>query len=329
MAEENKKNYGLSLIRLLSVLLIFICHVFQKKDDLIAFYLNIGVQIFLIMSGYLNSKSSIISVKRYYCKRFNRILIPYYLWLIVTILVNISQGIHVDKWRILSSLFCLQWVLRSVQSCGHLWYITCILICYLLTPILYKISNSEHGIKKALFSKIGIMTIIILLILGHVSGVLHGYLVMIELYCFGYFWGGAFGLSNYLQSSRKMYLLSVGGTLIFVLMFLFENKGVITYPFWLFTYVKGIIAFLWFQVFYKIRNLPYRLQKVLDITDRYSFHFYLTHHMFVLGGLSTPIILHFKVFAVPFSLLCSGLSAFALEKISGLIEQKIHKGEDL
>ena len=48
-----KKDAAISLIRLLSLLAIIICHILQGLNLEAAFWLNIGVQVFLFMSGYL------------------------------------------------------------------------------------------------------------------------------------------------------------------------------------------------------------------------------------------------------------------------------------
>lgn len=41
------KNYAISLIRLISMLFIIICHVLQNIGHELAWWFNVGVQIFL------------------------------------------------------------------------------------------------------------------------------------------------------------------------------------------------------------------------------------------------------------------------------------------
>ena len=49
------ESYSISTIRAISVLMIFFCHILQGIDSIMAWWLNVGVQIFLFMSGFLIS----------------------------------------------------------------------------------------------------------------------------------------------------------------------------------------------------------------------------------------------------------------------------------
>ena len=46
------RDYKISVIRILAMLSIVVCHIFQAQNNQIAFWLNVGVQVFLFMSGY-------------------------------------------------------------------------------------------------------------------------------------------------------------------------------------------------------------------------------------------------------------------------------------
>lgn len=48
-----EKNINISVIRLISLLMIITCHIFQGLDNELAFWFNLGVQIFFFISGYL------------------------------------------------------------------------------------------------------------------------------------------------------------------------------------------------------------------------------------------------------------------------------------
>ena len=45
--------YNISLLRLIATLSILICHIFQFYNNFLAWWLNVGVVVFLIISGYL------------------------------------------------------------------------------------------------------------------------------------------------------------------------------------------------------------------------------------------------------------------------------------
>ena len=51
--KENYYNGGISLIRFISTIMIVSCHFLQYFNLELAWWLNVGVQIFFIMSGFL------------------------------------------------------------------------------------------------------------------------------------------------------------------------------------------------------------------------------------------------------------------------------------
>jgi peptidoglycan/LPS O-acetylase OafA/YrhL len=72
------RNSVISLIRLLSMLMIISCHIMQYYDLELAWWFNVGVQIFLCISGFLYGQKNIDNVTDFYNKRLKKILIPYY-----------------------------------------------------------------------------------------------------------------------------------------------------------------------------------------------------------------------------------------------------------
>lgn len=61
------------------MLMIISCHIMQYYDLELAWWFNVGVQIFLCISGFLYGQKSIDNVTDFYNKRLKKILIPYYL----------------------------------------------------------------------------------------------------------------------------------------------------------------------------------------------------------------------------------------------------------
>ena len=62
--------------------MIIICHIMQYYDFVLAWWFNIGVQIFLCISGFLYGRKAIENIARFYNQRIKKILVPYYLTLI-------------------------------------------------------------------------------------------------------------------------------------------------------------------------------------------------------------------------------------------------------
>lgn len=147
MMKSTNRDIGISISRLFAICLILMCHVFQAVDNPICYFLNIGVQMFLFMSGYLYGTKSIQDVYEWYKKRAHRILIPYYIMLFIIVLVNCIQRVPPTPLELVSSLLCMQWYGYSVPNAGHLWYISCILFCYLITPIIQAVTEKIMGKK--------------------------------------------------------------------------------------------------------------------------------------------------------------------------------------
>lgn len=67
---NNNQSKAISLIRAISALMIIWCHIFQGLDNELAWWFNVGVQIFLFMSGFLMAKDYINSPLTFLKKDF-------------------------------------------------------------------------------------------------------------------------------------------------------------------------------------------------------------------------------------------------------------------
>lgn len=135
---NNNQSNAIKLIRAISALMIVWCHIFQGLNNELAWWFNVGVQIFLFMSGFLMAKDYIDSPIIFLKKRLTKILIPYYILLLITLIVYSILGIKINLNSILTYVFCLQGITYAniIPGLEHLWFISIIVVCYLLTLIL-------------------------------------------------------------------------------------------------------------------------------------------------------------------------------------------------
>lgn len=105
---------------------------------------GVGVDVFLFLSGlgmynsYTKNKENHVSVFSWWLKRYVRIVVPLVI-LIVPILLwnprgremNIGMLLEISGW---GALF----------NCSPLWFVTCILFLYLLTPFLHILFTSRY-----------------------------------------------------------------------------------------------------------------------------------------------------------------------------------------
>ena len=85
MTLTQQESAAISHIRVLAMLSIILCHFLQALNNNYAWLFNIGVQIFLVMSGYLYGNKEIESWSKWYKKRFLRIYVPFILFFIAVL----------------------------------------------------------------------------------------------------------------------------------------------------------------------------------------------------------------------------------------------------
>ena len=147
------------------MLMIILCHFLQYYANELAWWFNVGVQIFFVLSGFLYGNKEIESPVSFVKKQFKKILIPYYVFLVPVIaLYFVFASEHIAVFSVVKSLFCA----GIIDGIGHLWFIGYILFCYLLTPFLYQIkkyTESYSLLKRT-------VTCIVLLVLVQIIGFL-------------------------------------------------------------------------------------------------------------------------------------------------------------
>ena len=198
----SQQSFSISIIRSMSVLLIIISHILQGYNNLMAFWFNIGVQIFLVMSGFLYGAKDISNYGEWYTKRFKRILKPYYTYLIIIIPVFlVFNKNNISSVQIIYYFLNLQGVSGSIAGLGHLWYVTLIAICYLITPIIFKYNISRKENSKLKFYLLMVFQFIILQLISLKIG--SNLVPWVATYMFGFYLAGR---NNYKTSKRIKYL---------------------------------------------------------------------------------------------------------------------------
>ena len=286
------RDYSISLIRFFSLILIITCHMMQYFDMELAWWFNVGVQIFLCISGYLYARRDIGDVIQFYSRRLQKILIPYYI-------VFLSYGLL--QFFAAKDVFSIKLFLKGLlvnarlYGAGHLWFVSTILLCYLLTPLLelYRKRYVHNTKTLLLFMAISacVTCIYFELFVSYYNA------AWILCYVIGYL----LGTNKKGGWISEKILLAFFGSLAII------GNGIQIYfsyiassSFW--NYEKfcnynhvylGVFIFLLNQnVCARIRL--HRLEKFLSITDKYGYEMYLTHQLIILGPFSlmaiTPLL---------------------------------------
>lgn len=293
------------------------CHICQFYDLVAAWWLNVGVQVFLVISGYIfGLRPTPGAPVEWFAKRFRRIYVPYLLTLVLLIMMNlVFDGAVLGRHELLAAL-CLR--SGSVPNGTHLWYVSVILLCYLVTPVLGWVERKSSP-----------WLLLPLAIAASVVGWLlvpSGWWVCVYVLGFAM---GRFVLRGVGDSTvmRRCALLSGGALCLSLVPCALQP----VFGHWVDSagYIGGHVSGGVF-VFCLVRLLaggtafepPAWLATTLRLSDEYSYEVYLVHQIVILGAFSVfaamPLVPGVAVVVV-----WSVVAAFVVHGVSGLILKRI------
>ena len=277
---KNERNNTISLLRMLATLFIIICHVFQYYNMEAAWWFNVGVQMFLCISGFLYGNKRITSSVDFVWSNIKKILIPYYCYLAVVIPVYYIFHRELLNRGIITSVLLTSGTIHGIE---HLWFICYILLCYIMTPYLQALADKMKTLKWYAF----LGAFLVLAVLEHYLFVyFNSYFAVTAIFCylFGYF--ASVFMHNYKYSIVKgsmcllaLVTIAMNGVKIYNLYVspvAFPGYDIIatyTHPF------LGIALVLVPAITFK--NL--KRNRLLELSDKYSFYIYIVHQIYILG----------------------------------------------
>ena len=272
------------MIRMIAMLLIITCHFMQAMDIELAWWFNVGVQIFLCISGWLYGSRRIAEVTSFYHRRFIKILVPYYIVYVTFGLATfLFAKTSFDVLSFIRGLF----LNATIQGAGHLWFVPTILMCYVLIPGLqsYRERYVTSDRKWWIFTIVstGIMTVFF--------GAFDRFFNPAWISCFtlGYAIGSAEGKGyKACKTFAKMLgIYAVIGNTIQVYCSYIGNVHFIGYSFFCsYNHVAlGIAVFLLMKKWFSNLNME-GLDRLLCISDKFSYEVYLVHALIILGPFS-------------------------------------------
>lgn len=326
------RDYKISIIRILAMLSIVACHICQSQDMPIAFWLNVGVQVFLFMSGYLYGQKIINNKKIWLKKQFKKILIPYYIYVFCILIVYFLLAREVLTWKnVLSLVLNLQLLIAMPKGLGHLWFIPVILISYLITPLLQKIVKSNTYTKKKKMILLSI-TCIVLECFFLQSRINTG-ICNIICYILGYLI--AYGKSKEKNKNEIIEYIIIILALISNLIKVFytnPNDNIVINSILNILILNSHILLgtalfiILYRVLKNINNiLDETKKKYIDIIDKYCYYIYITHHVFILGPLSLINVTSIFPVNLLIIILSIIISSYLLNKMAVLILKKENK----
>lgn len=315
-----KKDISIQVIRVIAMLSIIICHIFQETSNkyliMSAQFFNIGVYIFLIVSGFLYSNKK-IEIKKFFVGRFYKIILPMYIFMIPVFIIQIiNNQFQINKFLIY--LFNLQGIFGGVTGASHLWFLTAIFICYLMLPVFQIVKKNKKMIN-----------IFNILLLGITIGVCYlNRVVGMQFVCLCTFSVGYFYFEKLYNKNINMIL--VGLILIIDMIFRIISKyffdGMIIYDL-IIVGISQVIASICIMLLIKLftKNKT-KSSFFINILDKYSFYLYITHYFFIKGNVSIMNVTSNFIINVIVMLILSSLYAIILYYVSNYVQQKIWYG---
>ena len=323
--DKKLESYCISFIRVFAMVLIFLCHLVQESNNGVivqtAQIFNVGVFIFLFISGYLYGQKNIENIKKWYMRRGIRILIPLYIFIILLCLITTlfcDKEIEIKK--IFIYMLNLQGFLGGIHGAEHLWFLSILMVCYLVTPILNRYKKKLMQNKRLVIVIIVISNLIITYNLSSFIGLQISYILTYILgYTISCSWSRKIRL-------RKLIIFDLITLIILAIRFLSRRycDGSILYDYVIVIYeqiIFGIAIFMnIYYLFIQINNkMKVKENKFIRHMDKISFYFYIVHYMYLIGPVRVMGITNSFVINSVIAIIISYLSSNVLIKICGCI----------
>lgn len=316
----------ISYVRIFSMILIFLCHLVQESNSNIlnqtAQIFNVGVFIFLFISGFLFGQKKIDNIKKWYIKRGIRILIPLYIFMIGMFILRgivFNNGIEFDK--CINYLFNVQGFFGGILGARHLCFLSTLMICYLITPLLDKGKIIINNIKQCIVGLVvivGIQLLTCYFINTRVGLQITYVLIYIIAYFISYLWKRKITLIRVL-------LLDIIAIIFLAIRFFSKNyfDGSILYENIIVIYEQIIFAISIFMTIYYLlmiinKKREISIGKIIKYIDNISFYFYITHYMFLVGPVRVMNLTNNFILNSIIAIFISYILAVLLMKISEL-----------
>ena len=268
------ESNAIEFLRFVAMSMIMACHIVLSYGSNYYAVLNMGVQIFFILSAFLYAQKEIGTPLTWFKKRIFKLYPPFLFF--IAFALPFLFIFHPELFSIKKIIFYLlncQWFLGGEQydELDHLWFLTTIFICYLITPLLQKISDSKYG-------KYSSVVVGALMVANY--HITNGKLDWFFLYAFSYFLFRSKKTVDWLVIAILLVLLSI--PLIQI------NWAHILSVDWVrlsaFDICSLLIVILSLRIFayFRFDGCP----QVVKWISNYSFEIYIVHNFFIHGTFS-------------------------------------------
>lgn len=295
MEDSTPKLTFATWLRAFSMLLILACHYCAAcaipAVSMLGQVFNIGVYLFFILSGFLTGYKGIAPpYKKWYLKRIRRIFAPYWLFLFCLAAVHLAKGMSIFTQDWLLLWIGAQGTVVGVWGAGQTWFISVLLLCYLISPAILSANRKVREWKNRAITLVCALVVCILPVVYALAEPdwVYTLLTPVSLYTMSCVYGVHYR-ENQGHTPGKKYMLLPWCVVAAAFGARFAARmlmdGTILYNRIIVPYTHMIAAAAIWVIFEKLfdgKAVPKAVQRVSDI----SFEIYLWHCMFIVGPVS-------------------------------------------
>lgn len=289
---QNKRNFSLELIRVTAMFMIIADHILMKvsfpMQAMVVQIANSGVFMFLLISGLLYGNKHIDDWKSWFLKRLMRICIPLWIFMVFDFIVEAVLWNTFEIKYVFIYAFNLQGILGVNIGGTNLWFLTLIMICYIITPLLQWIKQKDFS--RNIVSLTLVIAIPVQIILAYTTniGMVAGHtlswcVIALGMYALGYFAGNKILCENI--NKKRLCIVTILAVIssITVIMFNIKFDGQVIYD-RIIIFYGMVILDLWIcMVIYKMGQYVKEgwIQRIINHLDSISYEFYIVHGLII------------------------------------------------
>ena len=337
MTNARKWYSEIVLLHCVGMLMILFAHIAHANG-----YMNVGellitgVPLFLFVSGFLVGVKPVPHNMAWLARKAKRILVPYYVLLIVVLILYLilqTEPFQIEQWIILFTdlqgltnfLFyndITGYYSPLAQGIGHFWFVTIIMLCYLLVPLFEKVCEFEFWKKHSI-------AILLTTILG-LQPILLFYNVQINAIVV-FFLGYLCARNGVQMTGKRFIVMTFAMILLFGCRLITRNyyDDTVIYNRYIAAISNNAIGLWIVALFFYLRI---RMPKIIDGIASWKFvlwlesiiyEIYLVHHILIKGSWSIYRYVDNSVIATIIVIMITTLFSIVLQTISKFISNKI------
>lgn len=316
---DEERDWTISLTRVAGMLMIIGCHLSSWLGiNTLAMILNVGVYVFLLISGMLYANRGIGNYQAFLRKRWAKLCIPMYYLLFALVgymMLAHSTGIVKSIPIYLLNLQGIDFILPiknmlHVTGMEHLWFLTIIELCYIAIVIVKYRKIDVHTTSVFL---VFILLDVVLAFKG------------ISLQYFLTFLIG-YSMSKELKNTEKMKYAQISCCMVLAMVIRLLGRryadGTILYDNIIVSFTHIVLAVWIYQTIALFFNLCPKASESLVKSrtmcwlEKMSLYLYMTHYMFLVGPFHISKMNVYKPIQILFFGVFTTLSAIILRLVS-------------